>query len=472
MANEILIFDATGSNADGTDPGSPLTIGPATSYKLRDGTSFPAAPLNVIYANSVDTEGDLKASARYGNRTLKINVAMTDPTGSLLAALQAKLGKLQREGGTLKRTLKNGDVRIYDIVAADGWTPSYDFAYWLRDFVEVEMTLPARPLSRGAEVDLGDNVETSLPWLVFTEATVAGDAPALGRLVIDNDEAGTSMRWFGWAIQQRYYSSASTAALFYQAESCALVAPTATAVGPAGASGGGSNVAKNTALTTSQSSIMYLGTSATAQTHIGTYRVFARVYAPNTNTGTVSFSVTYIPYPQGQQITNPTVDLATTGTPVEQQWAVVDLGLITLPKARKGTQGWIGQLNAASTVSGDDINVDWIALLPAEEGYGEAYALPGSSILVGSSGGTSVEIRWDDTIANDSAGGGYWIQPDVYAGDRLLVPPSGAEARTLQVICRFSRHIPLADGRTLPSVVEDVVGDVSAKLFVTPRYLT
>ena len=49
---------------------------------------------------------------------------MDDPTGTALAALQAKFAKLQAEGGTLKRTLKNGNVRIYDIIAADGWNPS------------------------------------------------------------------------------------------------------------------------------------------------------------------------------------------------------------------------------------------------------------------------------------------------------------------------------------------------------------
>lgn len=467
MANEILILDAASSNLDGTSPGSPLIVGPGTPYGQAAG-EYPSAPQTVQYASSADTEGEIPGSSRPGNRTITLKFKFIDLTGALLIALQAKFAKLQREGGTLKRTMKNGDVRFYDILAGDGWSPVYGFDYYVANVTEVEMSLPAKPFSRGAEVDLGDNVETTLPWVVFTEATVAGDVPAIGRLVIDNDEAGTSMRWVAWAIQQRYYSAASTAALFYQAESCSLFGGTTAVAGPAGASG---TVAQSTNVGTSAGSMIYLGASSTAQTHIGTFRVFARVYAPNTNTGTVSVGVQYIPYPQGQTIINPLVDLATSGTPLEQQWAVMDLGMITLPKVRKGTQGWIGYLTAQSTVATDDLNIDWIALLPVEEGYGEAYALPTSGLpLVATTG--SVEVRHDDTIVSDIGGGGYWVQPDVYEGDRLLVPPSGAEARTLQVICRFSRHIPLADGRTLPSVTADVVGDVSAKLFVTPRYLT
>jgi hypothetical protein len=451
MSDEILVFDAAGSNIDGTDPGSPLSIGPGTSYPITE-CAYPAPPLNVQYASSIDTEGELPVSQRYGNRTITIKVEMVDAAGTLRAALQGKFAKLQREGGTLKRTMKNADVRIYDIVAADGWSPIYDFAYYLGDLTVVEMTLPARPFSRGVEADLGDNTTTTLPWLVFTEATVDGDVPALGRLVIDNDEA-TAMRHVIWGIQQRNYSAASTAALYYEAESCAM-ANSSTAVGPAGASGGGSNVARYTALTATPTGLIYLGASSTAQTHIGTFRVFARVYCPNTNTGTVSVGAVWTPSPQGASISNPTVAVTdSAATPLENQWIVVDLGLVTLPKAKKGTQGWIGYVAASSTVVGDDIDVDWVALVPGEESYGEAYTINPLSFAL-------------------AAAGTYWVAPPVFQGDYLLIPPSGAEARTLRVICRFSSHVPLNADRATTSTNADVVGDVSAKLFVTPRYLT
>ena len=39
---------------------------------------------------------------------------------------------------------------------------------------------------------MGDNTETTLPVLVFTETGILGDVPGLGRLVIDDDRAVTS----------------------------------------------------------------------------------------------------------------------------------------------------------------------------------------------------------------------------------------------------------------------------------------
>lgn len=472
MANEILIFDAAASNIDGTDPGSALTVGPGTSYRLREGTQFPAAPQTVLYASSIDTEGELPASRRYGNRTLTIKLGMVDPTGTLLAALQAKLAKFQREGGTIKRTLKNGDVRIYDIVAADGWTPNYDWAYWKSDFTEVEMTLPARPLSRGTEVDLGDNVETTLPVLVFTDTGVTGDVEALGRLVIDNDDVSNAQGLIRWGQQCRYYSSASTAALFYQAESCALSAASA-AVGPAGASGAGSNTAFFGALPLSPatSNLFYVGASSTAQTHIGTFRVMARVQAPAANTGVVSLNLTWLPTVGRSQVVNTPVRLATSaGVAIEDHWMLMDLGMVTLPKAPTGTQGWLGFISAGSTVVNDDIYVDWVMLIPVDEGSGESVD-PGFLPQMTASG--TVHVRHDSVRA--SVSGGYLPKLNYYEGDYLLVPPAGAEARTLRVIvklCRAVSSVPGEPAGTSELYPDAGIDDLSARLFVTPRYLT
>jgi hypothetical protein len=400
-------------------------------------------------------------------------------SAAALRSLQAKVTKIGRERGTLKYTLPNSEVIVFDLLARESFKPEFDFKYFVHSgaYCTVSLGFTAKPYGRGTEVDLGDNVETTLPWLIFTETGVTGDVAAIGRLVIDNDQAATAQNWVGWGIESRYYSSAATAALYYEAESCSMIAAS-TAAGPAGASGGGSNVARNLSLTTSQAAQFVVGTSATAQTHIGVYRIFTRVYAPNTNTGIVSVGLQWKPYPQGQLISNPVVrveDNSGTSLALQNQWAVLDLGLVTLPKVKKGTQGWIGWLSASSTVAGDDINFDWIALVPVEEGYGEAYTNGYSgSPLTSSTGVRSVEIRHDGPLSQDTAGS-YWIAPDIYEGDYLLVPPSGLEARTLRVIARYGRHVPLRAGQGADPAVAgsfaDVTSDVSARLFVTPRYL-
>jgi hypothetical protein len=468
MADEALTFDATSSALDGSTPGSPLNVGPGTSYNLME-HDYPAPPLNVQYASSVDTEGETPVSSRYGNRTISIKFEMVDAAGTLLAALQAKFTKLQREGGTLKRTMKNGDVRIYDIIAGDNWSPVYDLKYYLGDLTEVTMQLPARPFSRGVEVDLGDNIETTLPALVFTDTGVTGDAPGLGRLVIDNDSTD-AQGFIVWGIQSRYYSSASTAALFYQAESCAMVSA-AVAVGAAGASGAGSNVARNTSLAGGPSSwtgMTYIGASATAQTHVGDFRVFVRVYAPSANTGTVSLRVQYQQIIGGGFTYTDSVALASSGAAVEDNWLLVDLGQITLPVARLGTQSWVGSIQAQSTVAGDDLDLDWIMLVPINEGSGQALNV--TTHPAPASGHS--QIAYHGAFSAASAGT-YWPAMSSYEGDYLKIPPAGAEARTVRVIVKLSRA-DNALGATVsyPLMYDEGTDDLSARLFVTPRYLT
>jgi hypothetical protein len=468
MANESVVFDAAASNIDGTDPGTALIIGPGTPYGLT-GWDYPAAPQNVLYASSIDTEGEIPAAARDGNRTITLRFKFVDSTGTLLTALQAKFAKFRREGGTLKRTMKNGDVRIYDIVAGDTWVPVYDFDYYIANVTAVEMVIPARPYSRGVEVDLGDNVETTLPALVFTDTGVTGDAPGLGRLVIDNDSTD-AQGFIVWGIQSRYYSSASTAALFYQAESCAMVSA-AVAVGAAGASGAGSNVARNTSLAGGPSSwtgMTYIGASATAQTHVGDFRVFVRVYAPSANTGTVSLRVQYQQIIGGGFTYTDSVALASSGAAVEDNWLLVDLGQITLPVARLGTQSWVGSIQAQSTVAGDDLDLDWIMLVPINEGSGQALNV--TTHPAPASGHS--QIAYHGAFSAASAGT-YWPEMSSYEGDYLKIPPAGAEARTVRVIVKLSRA-DNALGATVsyPLMYDEGTDDLSARLFVTPRYLT
>lgn len=381
MADEILIFDAAASNPDGTDPGSALSIGPGTSYPIAE-ASFPAPPLNVLYSSSVDTEGENPVSRRYGNRTitLKMEMAESGANDTLLHALQAKIAKFQREGGTLKRTLKDGTtVRIYDIVAGEGWDPVYDLKYILGNLSEVTIQLPAKPLARGAEVDLGDNTQTTDPTLFFTEAgNVTGDVAALGRLVIDEDQA-VDQQWLVWGMETDalYDITQASAALFYQAEGRLPLGGSAIAVGPSGASGAGSNVMRNTALSTNYSAVMSTASSGSVHlTHVGTFAVFARVQAPTSNVGPVSLALEWGVGDFRRFTQNATYALDTTW---EGAWRIAPLGLVTIPKALTGSQRWEGRILAKSTTAGDDIDVDWLMLIPADIASGEVAAVDRNS---------------------------------------------------------------------------------------------
>lgn len=454
----ILIFDAAGSNVDGTDPGTALNIGPGSPYRLR-AFSCPAAPQTVQYAGSVDTEGSSPVSRKNENRM--INLTIMCDTLAALQTLQAKYGKIAREGGTLKWTLPNtaADTVIADLLAADTFDPQIDVNFQKNQgaYCEVQIALPTKPYGRGAEITLSDHVETTLPVVGFTETGIKGDMPGLVRLVVDNDAASATMRGLRWGLRSRYYSSASTAVLYREAESSSLFNAAATA-GPAGASGAGSNTAKHTDIGTAFAASFGVGTAFATQTHIGGYRVFVRAQAPNTNTGTVSVRFSWTPAALGTVINNDQVDIVDdVGAPIEAEWCILDLGLVATRPATVGLQGWAGTVQAKASVATDDVFFDYLILVPTDI-YGEA----DSPFNVTSS--NSFAIHSSGAFVSS---GSFWADA-AYEGMYPLVPTAGAEARTVEFIAFLLNSVSGGGTGVYRSHAFD---DLSARVFYTPRYL-
>ena len=260
--------------------------------------------------------------------------------------------------------------------------------------------------------------------------------------------------------------SASTAALFYEAESLTVVDGALNA-GTAPASGGANKVVKQSSIGGAPSRIPFETSNATPLTHIGNYTVWARVFAPNTNTGTVSLWMSYEPFVGGQTITNDTVTLTdSAGAPIENTWCWVDLGFVALPKVKRGNQGWHATFFCSSGGATDALEYDCIALMPVDEGYAvisDDPAQPG----IGSTAGVNATAQITHEGAEFQTSATNWRERVVYEGDYLLVPPAGAEARTLRVSVLFAQ-----DKKTSEIYWANAINDVSAHLFVTPRYLT
>jgi hypothetical protein len=358
----------------------------------------------------------------------------------------------------LKRTSAAGEVRTYDILAADDFQRPLDVTYYAGLLAQVSYQLTAKPYSRGTEVDLGLNTTTGAT-LVFTETGLAGDVLGLGRMVFTNNTA-TAQRWLIWGIQSRHYSSAGTAALFYEAESLTLGSGALNA-GPAGASGTGNKTVYDNGLETTPSASMYYD-----GTHVGSYRVYARVQVPATNTGTVSVRLTWSHHTLIASNSWVAIDPAHEGT-----WRIVDLGTVSLTTAATGPQGWRASWQALSTASsGDAIHWDWVMLVPIDEGSGVAFGSDdnGPTYALEASGGAELSSRY--YVARL---GGTYYGPVSYAGDYLLVPPSGAEGRTVRVIAKVSRGLQGAPADAPVATGSDAgIDGFSARLFYTPRYLT
>lgn len=368
---EQLIFDAAGSAPDGSDPGVALQIAEGTNYDLI-AHGYPAPELDVLYASSVDLEGDVDVSRRFRNRQLRIEL---DVNGDgALYDLQAKVAKIMREGGTLKRTLRDAStVRIYDLIAAEGYDPAFDVTYYLGSVARVALTFSARPLARGATTTQADHVETTLPALIASETDLAGDVRITGRLVVDND---STVDWAGvaWGAERSgaytFTDSTGAGGLYYPAAGRTPLSGAATATGATGATGTAPNVIRHTSLGTEYQPILSTQTTgAGAQlAHVGTFRVFARVLVPATNTGTVSIGLQWT---VGDFVNVNTNTLRAIDSLYEGTWRRVDLGLVDLQKT-SGSHSWEGRIIAKSTVTGDDVEVNWLELFPGGEGYGEA----------------------------------------------------------------------------------------------------
>jgi hypothetical protein len=196
MANPLLEFDPTSEDA----ANSPLEIWNTTSYAVS-AFSAPAPPLTVQWASSVDTEGSLPSSKKHENRTISITVDVL--SAAALRSLQAKIGKVTREGGTLKLTLPaSSEVVVFDLHSADTFEPQLDIVYFVNSgaFCTVNLSLTAKPYGRGPSVTLSDAHERRpRRRSSFTETGIKGDMPALGTLSDQNecDRATNDVRALG-----------------------------------------------------------------------------------------------------------------------------------------------------------------------------------------------------------------------------------------------------------------------------------
>jgi hypothetical protein len=333
--------------------------------------SAPMPQPDVLYASSVDTEGENPASVRFRNRTVSMVV---DVFGrAALSALEFKLGKLIREKGTLLYTLPAGEEIVFDVLAVDSFEFPHDVKWDTSELATVTITLTCRPKPRGPSQDLGTASETTAPLLNVLETGVLGSESGQGTLTITNNG---SVDWWGalWGLRSRYESTdgATTAALYFEAESRTPLDSAAAAAGPSGATGSGSNTIYHSALTTARRPVMSLQASGGGAhvTHVGSYRVFARVQTPATNTGTVYASFEWGRGGLGKTETNTERELPAS---LEGFWLFADLGMITIEQAATGTHQWEGRVLARTTAAGSDaLYVDWIFLLPVNEVAGQA----------------------------------------------------------------------------------------------------
>jgi hypothetical protein len=358
-----------------------LTIDPDdTSFALHDrangrrlmGFDAPVPETDSQWAFSADTEGERRANLRYRNRVITAQVLLDKSTAALLEAVEntlgQKVGKLAREGGELRFTYPTGTTITFNVLEAT-MNRVFDIADMAKFRARYEISFICEPFGLGTEVDMGDNTETTLPVLIFTETGILGDVSGLGRLVIDNDVA-VDQWWLTWGIESRNYSSSANAALFYEAEGRTTLGVATTASAITGSSG--SSYAVLTVMTPDYTAM--LSTQATGGgahlSHIGTFRVYARVQVPSGNTGDVTIALEWSEGDFLNVTRNAPTDLSGA-----DRWRYVDLGLVSPKAVVSGTQRWEGRVIVKSAGLDNVIAVDYLLLVPADEGSGVVAAV-------------------------------------------------------------------------------------------------
>jgi hypothetical protein len=171
--------------------------------------------------------------------------------------------------------------------------------------------------------------------------------------------------------ESRYYNSSTastTSALFLEAENLTPTGSSTKTAGASGASGSGSNVVRNTDLTTTYQAVLKseIDASNAALTHKGTFRVWAKLYRPTGNTGAVSVRLEWAEGDFTRVTLNDPVAYAANDREGAFTW--VNLGIVSIdPNSTR----WEFRLLAKSTVVGDELDADCFVLFPTEVVYTE-----------------------------------------------------------------------------------------------------
>jgi hypothetical protein len=424
-------------------------------YRLLEGLAFPPPQPQPVYASSYYTDGSIATDpAHYENRTITIPLRVGGSTAAdletKLNALYKQVGQINREGGSLKLTTPNSTVCYFDLLPEAMGGCEIGHAYAGRNRADVNLELAALPFWRGAEVDLGSNSETTLPWLVFTDTGIDGDLPALGRLVV-TDSSANSQWTVIVGVQSRYYSNAATAALAYQAED---LTPLATSTDTAGAGGAsGTNVIRNTNLLSVYHAILKseIDASNTALTHKGDFRVWARLYRPTGNAGAVSVRLEWGVGDFRTFTANDPVHYTVDDREGAFTWA--NLGTVHIPAT---SSQWEFRLLAKSTVTGDEIDADCFILFPTTEGYIEMSAVERFDTPSTFSAHDEFDQSAGALVGKTAAAGGVWA--GIGDTDDFAVETTGKTAQRTAV---SDTGIGRVD--SLPVALTNVAGQVDFK---------
>lgn len=384
------------------DTSTELNLNDGEGYIVHADMSFPLPAAKPVLASSIDTEGALAVpdSIHYDNREIGFKVRVYGSTDEQvedrLNRLADRVAHVHRNGGVLGVTTPGGATIFFDLVGE--FDADAEFGEpWLRlNKTDVEIRLQALPYWRAEEEFVGTFAQTvGRPVLDFVTEAIAGNVPALGRLVI-RDQVGADRFTVVIGSQSTNYSPDANKALYYTGEQFTPLGSSTTPGFGVIFRGDLGPVAQ--AILSSR-----LVTTDTHLGHHGNYRVWAILTRPTTNTGVVTVQLEWAEGDFKRRNQNPSVTFNANDR--EGVLTYTDLGAVSItPEAER----WEFRLTASSTVLGDDINVAAFMLFPTDDTY---IKLSGQRLIIVPSAFTALD--YFDQTAGALAGktmtqGGTW----------------------------------------------------------------
>ncbi len=329
-----------------------------------EGVDWGTAEIQAYMAEA--ERGELPVDYRLPNRKVSIPLILQTSGATFEDArvdLQQKVALLQREGGWLKRELRDGKKLYLDVVNATLRMGGHWFQAYQDVDHEVTLEVEAVPDFYGDEVELDVITETTAPEIAevlqegSADAVLEGDYPGRVRIEVSEDD-GETQAGLLWGFRCRHYSSAATAALVYEADDLEALDAAAAAGGEIEHTNLGSNWTP------------VLGTNIGGTdflTHTGSYRVWARVDSDDGDDVDLRFvwDVGDLSLP---------VENSYWTFPASGQTFIADLGEIRLDRVPVGDHRWQGQIHARGTTGGEQVAIKRLWFQPLDEGAGRLRA--------------------------------------------------------------------------------------------------
>lgn len=432
-----------------------------TDFIKWDGVDYGDAAIEAYMADAA--RGQIPVDYRIPNRTITIPLNLRDQ-GAISYAdirrqIQAKAALFQREGGWLKREVA-GTPWYADVVNATlslgggGLTQRID----LPIDTDAVLTLDCVPDFYGDEITLdlmtGTGEIVGVLQQSGVNAVIAGDSTARVRIVV-TDGSGQTQLGLLWGVRSRHYDVDAPLVLEVGPDTGSVaIEGTGTFAALAGASGG--SVITQTSLGTDWTAIA----GDNGWTHVGTYRIFARVYS------TVEGTQVRLVWTRGHDLARGTENAAGT-IPAGSEFFLIDLGQVTLARSPLGVVQWRATIEAKSPSPGGDMSIDKLWLLPLDEFAGVIAAPPaeGTDTPYVIYQDLAAELRTDGVYHASAVFSDQYLATQGVLGDLPRLPPAGLEARPVELLVKPSR----GDFDTQP---DSGIDDLTAQVFYRPSWLT